>query len=611
MAGDALAAEDAAPPSPRPVADGFLRFLLPAPKPRPAAPTAAPARLVPPHRLVAPRPAAPALLRPEERLHIVPPTRPDWLPPPAPRKPPAPPPPPPPHRPPAPWGAGVRPRPFPPALGEPRTRNAGRFAGQVNGARGRGPAAVAHSGGGGRSGSQKPKAAAAAAVRKEKKAWVAVEKKGEDAGDDDREAVSEGYSGGDEAATEAEDRLEPESEQDNGGHLRGLDREDDATNSLDMAANQECSDVGGSERPRELVRQSNQVTHSRGRMRRSQVECRPDIDTFTPGLLALYESLKPSEEHKSKQQQLVDSLAKSVNKEWPNAQLHLYGSSANSFGTSHSDVDVCLEMEIGTASTVEVLVRLADVLRADNFDNVEAITSARVPIVKMSDPGSGFSCDICINNLFAVANTKLLKDYAQIDQRLLQLAFLVKHWAKLRGVNETYRGTLSSYAYVLMCINFLQLREPKILPCLQAMEQTYTMTVDDAECAYFDEVHQLQDFGAENKESIAELLWAFFHYWAFHHDYRHAVISVRIGSIISKQEKNWTTRVGNDRHLMCIEDPFEIGHDLGRVVDRQTIRILKEEFERAAAVLQYNDDPYVALFEPYEYKIDQHETTDK
>jgi len=122
----------------------------------------------------------------------------------------------------------------------------------VNGARGRSPAAAAQSSGGGRSGSQKPKAAAAAAVRKEKKAWVAVEKKGEDAGDDDREAVSEGYSGGDEAATKAEDRLEPESEQDNGGHLRGLDREDDAKNSLDMAANQECSDVGGSERPSEV-----------------------------------------------------------------------------------------------------------------------------------------------------------------------------------------------------------------------------------------------------------------------------------------------------------------------------------------------------------------------
>ena len=48
--------------------------------------------------------------------------------------------------------------------------------------------------------------------------------------------------------------------------------------------------------------------------------------------------------------------------------------------------------------------------------------------------------------MLAVVNTKLLRDYAQIDVRLRQLAFLVKHWAKCRQVNETYRGTLSSYA---------------------------------------------------------------------------------------------------------------------------------------------------------------------
>ncbi|KAJ1277617.1 hypothetical protein BS78_04G017100 [Paspalum vaginatum] len=363
------------------------------------------------------------------------------------------------------------------------------------------------------------------------------------------------------------------------------------------------SGSGGGELPSEqLTSRSDQVPRFRGRMRRSEVECRQDIDSFAPGLLALFESLKPSEEHKSRQKQLVDSLAKSVGKEWPSARMHLYGSCANSFGTTHSDVDVCLEMEIGTESTVDVLLKLSDVLRADNFDNVEAITGARVPIVRMTDPASGFSCDICINNLLAVANTKLLKDYAQLDQRLLQLAFLVKHWAKQRRVNETYRGTLSSYAYVLMCINFLQLREPKILPCLQAMEPTYTLTTDGTECAYFDKVDQLQDFGAENKDSIAELLWGFFQYWAYRHDYRHDVISIRMGKTLSKQEKNWTTRVGNDRHLVCIEDPFETGHDLGRVVDRQTIRILGEEFERAAAVLQYDDDPCVTLFEPYDYE---------
>mgnify|MGYP000432717360 CR=1 FL=1 len=68
--------------------------------------------------------------------------------------------------------------------------------------------------------------------------------------------------------------------------------------------------------------------------------------------------------------------------------------------------------------------------------------------MKYSDPETGMSCDVCVNNMLAVENTKLLHDYAQIDVRLRQLAFLVKHWAKCRQVNETYRGTLSSYAYV-------------------------------------------------------------------------------------------------------------------------------------------------------------------
>jgi DNA polymerase sigma len=68
---------------------------------------------------------------------------------------------------------------------------------------------------------------------------------------------------------------------------------------------------------------------------------------------------------------------------------------------------------------------------------------------------------------------------------------------------------------------------------VQAMEPTYALDVDGTECGYFDEVHQLHDFSAENKESIAKLLWEFFHYWAFHHDYRNDVISVRLGKTIT------------------------------------------------------------------------------
>lgn len=67
----------------------------------------------------------------------------------------------------------------------------------------------------------------------------------------------------------------------------------------------------------------------------------------------------------------------------------------------------------------------------------------------------------------------------------------------------------------------------------------------------------------------------------------------------SKQAKDWTRRIGNDRHLICIEDPFDTRHDLGRVVDKFSIKVLREEFERAAEVMQHDPTPWITLFEPY------------
>ncbi|XP_062090177.1 UTP:RNA uridylyltransferase 1 [Humulus lupulus] len=341
------------------------------------------------------------------------------------------------------------------------------------------------------------------------------------------------------------------------------------------------------------------LLNQRMRNYKRQMRCRSDIDRLNGHFLAIFESLIPPEEEKAKQKQLLALLEKLIIKEWPKARLYLYGSCANSFGVSKSDVDLCLAIEEPDINKAEVILKLADILQSDSLQNVQALTRARVPIVKLMDPATGISCDICINNVLAVVNTRLLGDYARIDVRLRQLAYIVKHWAKSRGVNETYHGTLSSYAYVLMCIHFLQQRRPAILPCLQGMKTTYSVTVDNIECAYFDQIEKLRDFGSHNRETIAQLVWGFFNYWAYCHDYTDSVISVRSGCIISKREKDWTRRVGNDRHLICIEDPFEVSHDLGRVVDKFSIRVLREEFERAAEIMQYDPNPCVKLFEPY------------
>ncbi|KAK5840070.1 hypothetical protein PVK06_008938 [Gossypium arboreum] len=51
--------------------------------------------------------------------------------------------------------------------------------------------------------------------------------------------------------------------------------------------------------------------------------------------------------------------------------------------------------------------------------------------------------------------------------------------------------------------------------------------------------------------------------------------------------------------LHAREDPFVVSHNLGRVVDKFNIKVLREEFERATDVMQCDPNPWIMLFEPY------------
>lgn len=59
------------------------------------------------------------------------------------------------------------------------------------------------------------------------------------------------------------------------------------------------------------------------------------------------------------------------------------------------------------------------------------------------------------------------------------------------------RGTLSSYAYVLLCIFLLQSRTPAILPVLQASDQpTVSLSINSWVCQFDDDMNRLSGFGA-------------------------------------------------------------------------------------------------------------------
>ena len=129
-----------------------------------------------------------------------------------------------------------------------------------------------------------------------------------------------------------------------------------------------------------------------------------------------------------------------------------------------------------------------------------------------------------------------------------------------------------------MIINFLQTRKPPILPALHQRPHMKLPPKDGVESTFADDLNALQNFGQKNEETLGELLFSFFRFYGHEFDYDKLVISVRNGKQISKVEKKWHITNNN---TLCVEEPFNIGRNLGNTADDTSFRGLHIELRRA------------------------------
>lgn len=80
--------------------------------------------------------------------------------------------------------------------------------------------------------------------------------------------------------------------------------------------------------------------------------------------------------------------------------------------------------------------------QADGMERVVCIPGAKVRIVKVWDPVLKLACDMNVNNTLALENTRLIKTYVQIDERVRQLGMIVKYWTKQRILNDAGETSL-------------------------------------------------------------------------------------------------------------------------------------------------------------------------
>jgi terminal uridylyltransferase len=241
--------------------------------------------------------------------------------------------------------------------------------------------------------------------------------------------------------------------------------------------------------------------------------------------------------------------------------------------------------------------------------------------------GVGIQCDINFENPLAIHNTQLLRCYSLCDRRVRPMVLFVKSWAKRRQINSSYSGTLSSYGWVLMVLHYLvNIAQPSVCPNLQSpwrppvastdmqgLEHMFKDTIIAGYAVRFwrneEEIMHAAQAGqlTRNQESIGALLRGFFQYYAsltppYTYGPRpptffwtNEVLSLRTpGGIREKREKGWTgarSVISNGkevrhRYLFCIEDPFELDHNVARTVTHNGIVAIRDEFRRTWRILR-------------------------
>ena len=299
-------------------------------------------------------------------------------------------------------------------------------------------------------------------------------------------------------------------------------------------------------------------------------------------------------------------------------KINLFGSTASGFGSKNSDLDCCVTVQDSETGKVipnaveagfssekasDEVVLIAAMMQnwysgKGNgsssttplahlaFDEVEAVPDAKVPIIRFKHKSSGLEGDVSIYNTLPLRNTKLLHSYAEFDNAVLKMGFLLKKFSKITEICDASKGSLSSYAYIILLIHYLQKME--VIPNLQNGNDVNVEEYCNWNTFFIENPEQIkilkEKYNSHGK-SAGELFIGLLKYYAFDFDWNTDVVCIRFnqnkdvkGTGLTCFNKRWTSKT------LVIEDPFDLNHNLGTGVSKQMglyiIKILMNALEQ-------------------------------
>jgi len=202
----------------------------------------------------------------------------------------------------------------------------------------------------------------------------------------------------------------------------------------------------------------------------------------------------------------------------------------------------------------------------------------KVTLVAVGFGDKSIPIDFMVNAVTPLYNAALLSECGQINARAKELVFLVRRWAKNRGISHAPKGHLAPYAWSLLAIYFLQVSRTHgtaILPGLKAFKQKHAQVTSSVP-------EQLSD----STVSVATLFKGFIDFYCNTFDWRSEAVSVRAAERKAPHDsfpinvvllEKGTTGVGPS-----IENPFEPKRNLSSTMTGVSLTRLHEEIKRCS-----------------------------
>lgn len=183
------------------------------------------------------------------------------------------------------------------------------------------------------------------------------------------------------------------------------------------------------------------------------------FDRKAPPLVRLHneilnccEYIAPSVHEMNQRDVVLSEVSEVIHALWPTAVVSVFGSQMTKILTPTSDLDlVIMGVPENKRDPSDMYFKLTEKLREGSLVSYcEAITNAKVPIVKLDHRKTGISVDICINNDSGIRTGKLIRKYVREYPPLRPMVLILKLFL-VRNVH-TVHTTYTTYVPLILLV---------------------------------------------------------------------------------------------------------------------------------------------------------------